>query len=90
MDHSKLFVFVEGINDEDFLKKVIEPVISNSFEQVVYIRYKKTNPGDVANKLRGILKIPQANYIFLHDFDEHPCITKCKKTVLEEFSPALD
>lgn len=86
----RLFLFVEGPDDERFCRTVLESILKGHFQEIKYVHYAKKKPIDVAKFLRSMVHIPSPAFIFMHDLDEHPCVTTCKEKIIEKFSHTLD
>ncbi len=85
----RLFLFVEGPDDERFCRAVAEPMLKLHFQEIKYINFANRKPADIEKFLKSIPRIPHADYIFMHDLDEHPCVTACKQKLIKKFSNAL-
>jgi hypothetical protein len=82
MSPKQLFIFVEGTNDERFFERVVKPKLQQSYK-VIFIhtyaerkdKYKKIN-----DFLQSIASL-KAEYIFVTDIDNSPCITAKKEEI---------
>lgn len=80
-----LFVFVEGVNDEDFFNSVFRPCLESKYDYVKIVRYR----GDTADKIRQFIhsidSMSMADYVFISDFDSSPCITHKKDNLVNDY-----
>jgi len=81
MDSNTIFIFVEGNDDERFLKHIIEPRFKN---KVKYIKYAQLKKKVVINYIRTIQKSDD-DFIFTADLDELPNVTAKIKWVRAKF-----
>ena len=68
MAQGKIYIFVEGNDDERFFKRIIEPRIP---QRVIYIKYAQLKKKIVINYLRTIQNSDD-DYIFAADLDDLP------------------
>lgn len=87
MAHGKLFIFVEGNDDQRFFRKIIEPRIKR---RVKYIQYAQLKKKVVINYLRTIQNSNDDDYIFVADLDELPGPSAKVKWVRNKFEQIRD
>lgn len=83
-----LYILVEGPSDDDFAKLVLSPLFQSQYTWVQTDRYAQKNQTDLNKFIQTIPKLG-ADYIFISDLDEHPCIST-KKEKLKRKYQALD
>lgn len=82
--YRRLFVLVEGRDDERFFDAAIKPLIANRYEHTEVWRYAERKRIRVAQFLTSISKMG-ADYIFIGDFDGGPCITLKKESLMTRY-----
>lgn len=82
MSSKRLFLLVEGNDDERFFSKVIVPKFKGIYEWVEVWKYSQQGKKRVKNFLRSI-EAMRADYIYFGDIDQSPCITAKKEKALE-------
>ena len=83
MPFKQLYIFIEGNDDEDFVKTVIKPLINK--KNIKTWKYSKKKKEKIINFITSI-KSMGADYIFITDFDERDCLENRIKEVLNEYS----
>lgn len=72
-----LFIWVEGDDDERFFDKILKPKLQEKYDVVKIIRYAAMKRERVDNFIKNI-KAMGADYIYLTDINDSPCITAKK------------
>ena len=87
--YKRLFVLVEGDDDERFFTKVLSPIFEQRYDRVEQpIRYAQMTKKAVVNFIKSI-KSMQADYIFFADINSAPCVGS-KKQKLSKMYKHLD
>lgn len=76
----QLFIFVEGVDDERFIKSVINPILAPKYH-ITILKYANQPKGYIE---KVITSIPNADYIFLGDLDDKGfgiCVTSRKEKI---------
>ena len=73
-----LFIWVEGDDDERFFNKVLVPKFLRKYSGVKIIKYATMKREKVYNFIKSI-KAMGADYIYLTDINNSPCITAKKE-----------
>ena len=73
-----LFIWVEGDDDERFFNKVLVPKFQEKYSGVKIIKYAAMRKKKVDNFIKSI-KAMGADYIYLTDINNSPCITAKKE-----------
>ncbi len=87
MAYRRLYLFVEGPDDERFLKAVFEPQVQAQYQHIQYVRYAVQTTEKIRKFLRSISQM-QADYIFFRDFDSGSCITSRKDELARRYRVA--
>ena len=86
MAYRMLFILVEGDDDERFFDRVIKPMIvcEQIYDYVQLWKYAQAKKQKVNGFLRSINAM-QAEYLFVSDMDESPCVTDKKARIASKF-----
>jgi hypothetical protein len=87
MAYRQLFLFVEGDDDERFLRAVIEPLFRSKYDDVRFVKFSMAKQDKVAAFLRSVEAIPDADYLLVGDLDMLPCVTAAKERIQRKFPP---
>lgn len=89
MNQRHLYFFVEGDDDERFLKSIVEPMLSNHYEYIHIYQYAQKKPRKVEEFLKSIRSLNskgiESDYILIADINSAPCITGKKKLISDRF-----
>jgi len=78
MPYKLLFIWVEGDDDKRFFDKILLLKFQEKYDTVKVIKYAEMKRGKVDNFIKSI-KAMGADYIYLTDINDSPCITAKKK-----------
>lgn len=81
MSSNILYVFLEGLNDQTFFEKVIEPKFRDSYTFQYWQFAGKSK--EKTKKFINSLESMKAKYLVIADLDDKPCFT-AKKASLKE------
>ena len=84
LTYRRLFVFVEGRDDDRFFDAAIRPLITNRYDHIEIRQYAERKRAWVGRFLRSISQMG-ADYIFIGDFDGGPCITLKKESLMTRY-----
>jgi hypothetical protein len=95
MSFKILYIFVEGVDDERFIKTIFEPIFKNQYQLVVkIIQYTHLKNKDLEATIKSVKNNHLVDYLFLCDMDSRGdktlCITKRKQKVMEKFPNQLE
>ena len=82
--YRRLFILVEGDDDERFFDRVIIPLYEQIYDYVQPWKYSQQKSKKVNGFLNSIHAM-QADYIFVADMDESPCVTDRKERITSQF-----
>ena len=85
MAYRRLFIFVEGDDDERFFERLIKPMYEQICDYVHLWKYSQQKLKKINGFLNGINSIPHADYIFVADLDASPCVTDRKERITSQF-----
>lgn len=80
----QLFVFVEGNDDERFFNKILLPELKKKYDYVKVIKYTTMKRDKIDNFIKSI-KAMGAEYIYLTDINNSPCITAKKEEIQNKY-----
>jgi hypothetical protein len=72
---NRLFIFVEGEDDERFFDQIIKPILN---QDSIIIKYAQKRKQKITNYALNVEKM-NADYIFIGDINMKPCITAKKQ-----------
>jgi len=86
--YKRLFIWVEGNDDERFFNKIFIPKFKEKYDTVNIIKYAKLKKERIDNFIKSI-KAMGADYIYLMDINNSTCVTS-KKEEIEKKHPNID
>lgn len=88
MTYKRLFIWVEGNDDERLFTKIIKPIFQNSYNWIEVRPYANMKKGKLINYLVSIQSM-NADYIYVSDINNSPCITAKKQKIKDKY-PSID
>lgn len=85
MAYRRLFIFVEGDDDERFFDRVIRPLYKQIYDNIQLWKYSQQKFKKTNGFLNSINSITHADYIFVADLDDFPCVTAKKERITSQF-----
>jgi hypothetical protein len=82
MSYRRLFLFVEGDDDERFFSSVVVPALLTAYDHIQFVQFSGLNKEKRRGFLRSIAAM-KADYILVRDLDRLPCVTAAKDQVLK-------
>jgi len=82
--YKQLFIFVEGGDDERFFNKIFIPKFREKYNLVKIIKYATMKKEKIDNFIKSIKAI-KADYIYLTDINNSPCITAKKEKTQSKY-----
>lgn len=82
MAYRRLFLFVEGDDDERFFRAVLFPLLRRRYDDIFPVQVSQLTKKKIADWL-GSVKAMRADYLYVRDLDRHPCVTAAKNALLE-------
>ncbi len=80
MDYKKLYILVEGNDDERFFGKIIIPRLEKKYDFIKIWRYANKKKGKIEKFIKSI-KAMGADYIYVTDINHSPCVTNKKQII---------
>ena len=84
MRYKRLFIWVEGPDDKRFFDELIKPIFEKKYNLVEVREYAELKREKIDNFLRSI-KAMNADYFYVTDINQAPCITAKKEKVRGKF-----
>jgi len=81
---SKLFIFIEGDDDERFFNRIIIPMFENKYDKIQLWKYAQKKDEKIVQFLKSIQAM-NADYIYVADNNGSPCITDRKQRIETDF-----
>jgi len=83
MEYKGLYIFVEGSDDERFFRKIIEPELRKRYSSIKIVQYAQMSKDKKKSFIKSIQSI-RADYIYVTDINDEPCVTAKKQKVQKE------
>lgn len=84
MAYKKLFIMIEGNDDERFFEKIIIPSIKKSYDSTILTKYKQTKRKSIRIFINAI-NIMNNDYLYVEDIHSTPCISVKKQKIQSQF-----
>lgn len=84
MQDKGLFVFVEGADDERFIKYIFRTKLRERFSWIKFYQYSQRKPEKICAFIRSIHAM-NANYLFFADIDMESCVTSKKEKLVNRY-----
>jgi hypothetical protein len=85
MPYTRLFLLVEGDDDERFVERIVIPELSSPNCFVQPYKFAQKKKAEVNRFLRSI-KAMGAEYLLLADINAHLCLRSKKEALLQMFT----
>lgn len=79
MNYKRLFLFIEGNDDERFFGRIIKPIYEEKYDVKLW-KYAHQKNKKIENFLKSV-KSMKADYIFVADINLAPCIADKKQII---------
>jgi len=90
----KLYIFVEGYDDELFFKHIIITKVKNlenyKNAEIKIIQYAQKPNNYIINYIKSIKSMNHTDYIFVADMDNETCITQKKQETIKKYENNVD
>ncbi len=83
MSYKTIFVFLEGDDDERFFEKILRPIFKKNYDTVKPHQYSRKDKKWIKKFIHSINRMG-ADYIYMHDIDNSPCINGKKENLCEK------
>jgi len=89
MAYKRLWVLLEGNDDERFFERVIKPIFENTYDFVRPWQYAQKPPKKTKNFLKSITAM-HSDYFFWADINDLPCVTARKEKIRDKYGETVD
>lgn len=79
-----IYILIEGNDDERLFSAKIKPEILNYYDYVKFIKWTHQKRDYIDRYIKSI-KSMESDYIFIHDFNNSPCIANRKEKIKNAF-----
>ena len=76
---------MEGGDDQRFADSILRPLLEPVCDYLEIYQYAQKRSPDVRRYVRSLDHIPDADYLFIADFDQGPCVTRRKDQILSVY-----
>ena len=83
MVYKRIFLWVEGSDDERFIYAVVKPILEKKYNDVKIVPYAQESKKKINNFLKSIRSM-RSDYIFFTDNDS-PCVTASKQKSMNKY-----
>ena len=90
MTYRRLYICVEGRDDELFFGRVVKPQLSGAYDDVLFFRYAEKSTKKCTSFLNSVRNIAGADVIWVCDNDRAPCVTVRREKVKERLQVKFD
>ena len=81
MSYRCLYIWVEGIHDARFFRRVAQPLLGSRYNWIEVVQYAQEELRSRRDFLRNIRSNQNASYIYVTDLNAAPCVTAKKAAV---------
>jgi hypothetical protein len=88
ISYKRCYIFVEGDNDVRFFENIIQPMLEEKYGKVDIIQYAQVKDIKIDNLIKSVKSMCKQNvadYIFITDIDNSPCITEKKDRIISSY-----
>lgn len=89
MTYSEIYFFVEGLDDERFIRMIVASLIDKKHRCSLH-QYSGMSKKKIKDFLNSIKAMNYADYFFLRDINSSSCITKKKSDLRDVYTNRLD
>ena len=90
MSYRRLYICVEGTDDEIFFSNVVVPQLQDTYDHFVLYRHAQKSLRKCSRFLNSVRCIPGAKVIWTRDNDRSPCVTFVKDKTRRELCSIAD
>lgn len=89
MAYRRLWVLLEGNDDERFFEGIIKPKLSPQYNSIQVWQYAQEPPKRTKNFLKSI-KAMNSDYFFCADINDSPCVIAKKQNIESKYGRRID
>jgi len=87
--YKRVWIFVEGKDDRRFVDRVLRPILDREYDYIDTWEYAQRTCEKTVEFLRS-LQAMKADYLFLADIDDSPCVTARKTVLASRYRQAVE
>jgi len=80
-----LYIWVEGNDDVRFFTEIIVPFLHSKYATIMIQKWSKMKKEKIYNFIKSIKSMPCADYLFISDINNQPCISSKKENLQKIF-----
>jgi len=89
MAYKRLFILLEGDDDERFFDRIVKPAFQKRYSTIKFWKFSQRKHERIVNFVKSINSM-KADYIFARDFNDAPCITAKKEKITGKFNQVTE
>lgn len=87
MDFKRLWIFVEGDDDERFFREMLLPILQGKYRSIKIIKYaQKPEKFEYIEKFIRSIQSMKDDYLYVTDINDSPCVTAKKQEIQKNIS----
>jgi len=79
--YTRLFILIEGPDDEKFFDRVIKPILIKKYDDVIPYKYAERPKKKIVQLIKSVVRIEGADFICLADINNSPSIAASKQKI---------
>jgi hypothetical protein len=83
MPYRRLYLWVEGTDDQRFVDSVLRPRLEQHYSWVNVLPYAGWRKEKITKFIESIRGMRDSDYVFIADNDKHPCVSAKKEAVCQ-------
>ena len=88
MSYKRLFLLVEGNDDQRFFERIIKPKLLKRYSDIKIVKYSEWKKKKIKAFLKALSSM-KADYLYIMDINDHPCVTARKEKLINRI-PGVD
>jgi hypothetical protein len=89
MPYKRMYVFLEGPDDERFFERIIRPIFERNYNYIKPWQYACQKREKIMSFLSSIESMG-ADYFFCADINSSPCVSAKKEVITADYRDCLD
>jgi len=89
MEYKRLYILIEGDDDERFFNKILIPILENNYDSINIWKYAQIKKEKIKNFIKSI-KSMMADYICVSDINDSPCVAFKKEKIKNRFNNLVE
>lgn len=89
MNYQAIYLFVEGDDDERFIRYHFYNHFDNLYNYIQFVQYAREKKDKITEFIDSV-KSMNAEYLFFTDINRSPCVTSKKKNLIRQYGNLLE